>query len=120
MNSEDQRHWEDQISGSGDLMEETKAALLATQWGLRKIKEIKPEAAGLKMRRWARRSSIRGETRAMIGNIDAHGDAEEFSALYAALMADGRGDDGDDREENVREAFKIFDRDETGSSRRMS
>ncbi|CAA0839929.1 Calmodulin-like protein 5 [Striga hermonthica] len=102
------------------------------------------------MRRWARRSSIRSspssmdgdnninrdelseslenlgicvseeKLRAMIGNIDAHGDAKEFSALCAVLMADGRGDEGDDREEDVREAFKIFDRDKAGSSRRMS
>ncbi|CAA0837811.1 Calmodulin-like protein 5 [Striga hermonthica] len=58
--------------------------------------------------------------RAMIGNSDAHGDTEEFSALYAALMADGRGNEGDDREEDVREAFKIFDRDEAGGDERVN
>ncbi|CAA0827923.1 Calmodulin-like protein 5 [Striga hermonthica] len=107
-------------------------------------------ALGLHMRRRARRSSIgsspssinsdsnitpdelneslenlgicvpKEKLQAMVAKIDAHGDAEEFSALYAAVMADAGGDEGNDREEDGQEAFKIFDRDRVGSSRQMS
>ncbi|GER47949.1 UDP-glycosyltransferase BMGT2 [Striga asiatica] len=51
--------------------------------------------------------------RAMIGKIEADGDAqvdaEEFGALYAVVTADGGGDKGDDGEEDMQKAFRIFD-----------
>ncbi|CAA0833961.1 Calmodulin-like protein 5 [Striga hermonthica] len=50
--------------------------------------------------------------RAMIGKIDVdedvHLDTEEFGTLYTVVMANAGGDEGDDGEEDVREAFTDF------------
>ncbi|KAL7081813.1 hypothetical protein ACP275_14G061900 [Erythranthe tilingii] len=57
------------------------------------------------------------ELRQMIEKIDANGDgcvdAEEFGTLYAAVMEESeRG--GGDEEDDMREAFKVFDKNADG------
>ncbi|CAA0834969.1 Calmodulin-like protein 5 [Striga hermonthica] len=58
--------------------------------------------------------------RPMIGKVDADGDADEFGARYATTLENGEGDKGDDGEEDVREAFRVFDREGADSSQRMN
>ncbi|KAL0918000.1 hypothetical protein M5K25_013115 [Dendrobium thyrsiflorum] len=56
------------------------------------------------------------ELQSMIDNIDVNGDGcidiDEFGVLYQNIMDDQRGDE--DEEEDMREAFKVFDQNGDG------
>ena len=61
------------------------------------------------------------ELDAIMGKIDANGDGcvdvEEFGKLYRSIVGEGQGaDDGDkrDEEEDMREAFNVFDQNGDG------
>ena len=60
------------------------------------------------------------ELDAIMGKIDANGDGcvdvEEFGMLYRSIVGEGQGGDGEkrDEEEDMREAFNVFDQNGDG------